>query len=127
MTRVKTIGSRVTEAKSRLTPQVNYGRGRARYEPGRDGRRSRVFARDKFRCQECLSNGVINILLLHSSNRDIVGYVDHYIPLAQGGQDTESNQWLLCKVCHDAKSVHDSKGVIRDPKDFGSLGVHGFA
>lgn len=127
MARVKTIGSRVTEAKPRLTVQVNYGRGRARYEPGRDGRRSRVIKRDKFRCQECLANGLINILLLHSRDRDLVGYVDHYIPLAQGGPDTENNQWLLCKSCHDTKSIHDSKGVIRDPKDFGCLDVPGFS
>lgn len=130
MARLKTIGNRVPLARSRIEPTrhgINYGRGRSRYAPGRDARRERVIKRDKFRCQQCLIDGAINILLIHSQDRYLVGYVDHYVPLSQGGPDTENNQWLLCKLCHDQKSIGDSQGVYRETKDFGVLGVAGFA
>lgn len=80
-----------------------------------------MFKRDKFRCRKHFEEmGQLVPLELHSSDKYAVGYVDHYIPLAQGGADTEDNQWLLCKCCHDEKSVEDSQGVVREPRDFGS-------
>lgn len=34
---------------------------------------------------------------------------DHIIPLAEGGQDTETNTQLLCCACHDQKSYAESE------------------
>lgn len=32
---------------------------------------------------------------------------DHRIPLAEGGQDDESNEQALCDECHEAKSLQE--------------------
>lgn len=125
MGRLKTLLPRVsTKTPSRtraLDSGKNWGQGRKRYAPGRDARRERVFKRDQYMCQGCKEHGRLTSLELHSPDRNLVGYVDHWIPLAQGGEDTERNQWLLCKTCHDAKSVEDSQGIVREPRDFGCL------
>ena len=121
MARLQTLKSRTTNDSSRLKPISRYGQGRSRYEPGRDSRRERVFKRDGYLCQMHKERGELLALELHSNDKHRVGYVDHYIPLAQGGPDTESNQWLLCKTCHDAKSAQDSMGVTMEPRDFGLI------
>lgn len=123
MARVQTVSRALGKPAARVAsagPSARYGRGRARYQPGRDSRRKRVYLRDKGLCQQCLANGVTTPLALHSKDKERVAWCDHYIPLAQGGEDTERNQWILCKRCHDAKSVEDSQGVWREPRDFGA-------
>ena len=120
MSRTKSAPSRIASINQRVSTPNNWGRGRSRYAPGRDARRKRVFMRDGFQCQMCKQEGVNRLLSLHSADPYQVGYADHYIPLAHGGPDTESNQWVLCKDHHDEKSKEDSQGVARDQRDFGS-------
>jgi len=118
--RLKSLKPRVQARESRIKAKpVNYGRGRTRYEPGRDARRKRVYMRDKGQCRQCGEKGVLKAVHLHSKDRELVGYCDHYVPLAQGGPDTESNQWMLCCECNDRKNIEDSQGVVREPRDFG--------
>ena len=83
--RVATLNTTTAATPSR------FGQGRKRYAPGRDSRRKRVFKRDKFRCRKHFEEmGQLVPLEVHSSDKYAVGYVDHYIPLAQGGADTRS-------------------------------------
>lgn len=125
--KLKMLGSRIQTLGTKLTPTSRWGQGRKRYAPGRDARRKRVFERDRYLCRACKEHGVLTALELHSPDRYAVGYVDHYVPLAQGGADEECNQWLLCKPCHDAKSAEDSRGTIREPRDMGFLDIGGIA
>jgi 5-methylcytosine-specific restriction protein A len=34
-------------------------------------------------------------------------HVDHKVPLAQGGQDAESNLQALCRTCHSRKTMRE--------------------
>lgn len=52
--------------------------------------RLRIKRRDCGLCQVCHRPGYI---------------VDHTIPLWEGGSDEDSNKQLICKPCHDAKSL----------------------
>lgn len=54
----------------------------------------RIMERDGYRCAECQRFAVNHA-------------VDHVIPLAEGGSDTDENKQLLCRgpgKCHDRKS-----------------------
>lgn len=120
MARTTSLKPRARQAPNRIASATRYGLGRKRYEPGRDSRRHRVFKRDLFRCRmHWESKAELVPLQLHSSDKHAVGYVDHWIPLDQGGPDTENNQWLLCKSCHDQKTAEDQR-TIREPRDFGA-------
>jgi 5-methylcytosine-specific restriction protein A len=35
--------------------------------------------------------------------------IDHRVPLANGGTDTEANVWPLCGPCHDEKSAAEHR------------------
>lgn len=54
--------------------------------------RQAVFARDRFRCQNCLADGDIVIL-----------DPDHGVPRGAGGADRRSNITAYCRRCHLAK------------------------
>jgi 5-methylcytosine-specific restriction protein A len=62
-----------------------------------DRLRLRILARDKHLCQACLIKG-----------RAVPGnHVDHIKPKSQGGTDDEGNLQVLCRACHDAKTLTD--------------------
>jgi 5-methylcytosine-specific restriction protein A len=72
-------------------------------ESGRGGRpwrrlRDRVIARDNGLCQPCLKVGLVTPF----------SEVDHIIPKAQGGDDSESNLQCICSDCHKAKTHKES-------------------
>lgn len=52
--------------------------------------RDRIRKRDCGLCQNCDHLGSV---------------VDHKKPLWAGGSDEDDNKWVLCPVCHDAKSA----------------------
>lgn len=39
------------------------------------------------------------------------GEVDHVLPCALGGEATEANARLLCRVCHTAKTADDIRSI----------------
>ena len=54
---------------------------------------------------------VITCQACHREGRTTLGtYADHIKPIAKGGTGERTNYQLLCKPCHDAKSLAD-KGV----------------
>ncbi|WP_205124362.1 HNH endonuclease [Tsukamurella asaccharolytica] len=61
--------------------------------PEHRARRRRVFARDGHRCKirgpQC--TGAADVL-------------DHIVPIAEGGDETDENCQTACNPCHDAKS-----------------------
>lgn len=65
-----------------------------------DKLRAAVLKRDLHLCQHCLKQG-----------RGKTGtHVDHIKPKAKGGTDALSNLQVLCRSCHDAKTLAD-KGI----------------
>ena len=121
MPRVKTLKSRVRMTPSRVkTSPSTTTRGRGR--GGRPWRRTRalIFKRDQYRCRKHYEeHGKLVPLLLHSDDKTKVGYVDHNIPLSQGGDDSERNLWLMCKECHDQKTQEESQGIQQEYRDMG--------
>lgn len=61
--------------------------------------RNRIRARDCGLCQACKAKGVVALGVA----------VDHKVPLWAGGSDAESNKWLLCQPCHDAKTAEEAR------------------
>lgn len=53
-----------------------------------------ILKRDSGLCQPCLAAGRVTVAT----------QVDHIIPRAQGGTDTEDNLRSICKACHQAKT-----------------------
>lgn len=52
--------------------------------------RKRRLERTNYLCERCLSRGAVCVATV----------VDHIVPLAHGGADTDSNTRNLCKPCH---------------------------
>lgn len=72
-----------------------------KYSPEFYKLRKVVKKRDQGLCVRCNYQGVIR-----------AGHeVDHYINVAQGGTDTLNNLWLLCKHCHQTKTIRESRGL----------------
>ena len=42
--------------------------------------------------------------------------VDHIVPLAEGGTDTESNLQVLCACCHAIKSASEARARAADSR-----------
>jgi 5-methylcytosine-specific restriction protein A len=57
--------------------------------------RKRALVRDGFACRQC---GATEHLT-----------VDHFVPLARGGDNSLSNLWTLCTRCHDLKTRDEAK------------------
>lgn len=68
-----------------------------------DKLRLHVLARDKHLCQACLKAGRIT-----EGNQ-----VDHIVPKAKGGTDDLHNLQVICRPCHDDKSIRDRGGRPR--------------
>jgi len=62
------------------------------------GMRARLFAADPL-CVECERHGRVTL----ATQRD------HITPLAEGGQDDDSNVQGLCGPCHESKSKAESQ------------------
>lgn len=60
--------------------------------------RRRLFAREPL-CRECVKQGRTTAATIR----------DHIIPLAEGGQDVESNTQPLCQRCSDEKTARESR------------------
>ncbi|WP_409245933.1 HNH endonuclease [Enterobacter cloacae] len=57
----------------------------------------RILKRDRGLCQECLRRGAITEATS----------VDHRLPLAHGGSDSDDNLESLCTPCHRAKTARE--------------------
>ncbi|MGF2654853.1 HNH endonuclease [Serratia marcescens] len=81
----------------------NYKPGQSRHQRGYGSRwdviKPRILKRDKGLCQECLRRGAI-------TEADCV---DHIVPLAHGGDDSEANLQSLCTPCHRAKTARERR------------------
>ena len=58
--------------------------------------RVQVAAQAQHRCGYCLTQEVVSGVPLT---------LEHIIPRALGGSDTEENLWLSCRLCNEAKGV----------------------
>lgn len=58
--------------------------------------RQRVAEQARYRCSYCLTQEVVSGVPLT---------VEHIVPQAKGGQTTEENLWLSCRLCNEAKGV----------------------
>lgn len=91
-----------------------FERKRAKQKSGRGGRpwqrkRERIFRRDRFLCQICLEQGVLTSVELHGPNH---GVLDHKIPTAEGGDDTDANLQTICQQCDKEKTQEESKRYL---------------
>jgi len=59
--------------------------------------RERILLRDEYTCQKC---GCVTVDL----------QIDHVVPLALGGAESDVNRQCLCRKCHDLKSLEEEKG-----------------
>lgn len=64
-------------------------------------RNKRIKVRDRFTCQNRLC-GLVTAQL----------QVDHRLPVALGGDDSEENCRCLCEVCHDIKTKIENHGMM---------------
>lgn len=58
--------------------------------------RQRIAEQARYRCGYCLTQEVVSGIPLT---------LEHIIPKAKGGQDTEENLWLSCRLCNEAKGI----------------------
>ena len=58
--------------------------------------RQRVAQQAQFRCGYCQTQEVVSGVPLT---------LEHILPKARGGSDTEENLWLSCRLCNEAKGV----------------------
>lgn len=63
-------------------------------------RNDRIKLRDQYTCQEC-------------GRATEIGNVDHKVPLAEGGDDSDQNVRWVCLDCHAEKSKHEKLRGIR--------------
>ena len=80
---------------------VQHQRGLSRHQRGYGSKwtviRARILKRDKGLCQLCLRVGVVREAKT----------VDHIIPKAHGGTDSDNNLQSLCWPCHNAKTARE--------------------
>lgn len=58
--------------------------------------RQRIAEQARYRCGYCLTQEVVSGIPLT---------LEHITPKAKGGQDTEENLWLSCRLCNEAKGI----------------------
>jgi hypothetical protein len=58
--------------------------------------RQRIAKQAHFRCGYCLTQELVTGIPLT---------LEHLMPKAKGGQTTEDNLWLSCRLCNEAKGV----------------------
>jgi 5-methylcytosine-specific restriction endonuclease McrA len=83
-------------------PDWKHG-GRSRHQRGYgwgwEKLRTHILARDKHLCQPCRSGSPSRVTPATE--------VDHIVPKAKGGTDSECNLQAICEPCHRAKSIAD--------------------
>lgn len=96
--RVKLVNtSRVAVPRKQLSSEHVRPRGRINQR-----NRERVLRRDGYICVNCKAGGMIVM----------ADEVDHIVPLAAGGSDTDENKQSLCKLCHVEKTARErAKGL----------------
>ena len=75
--------------------------------------RKRILIRDKYLCQQCKREGRVKV-----GNQ-----VDHIKPKARGGTDDEANLEVLCRDCHDEKTLKEQG---KKPRRFTKIGSDGW-
>lgn len=80
-----------------------------RYPDDWDERRSRVYERDDYTCQNCgVQGGPHGAVELHA---------DHITPISKRGSHRLDNLQTLCRTCHDYKTVRDTgEGLQQTPE-----------
>lgn len=73
--------------------------------------RERILKRDQYLCVSCRARGKLTEAT----------EVDHRVPLAQQGDDAESNLQSLCADCHQAKTIAENGGTQKQ-----AIGVDGW-
>lgn len=58
--------------------------------------RHRIAVQSRYRCGYCLTLEAVSGIPLT---------IEHLIPKAKGGDDTEDNLWLSCRLCNEAKGI----------------------
>lgn len=106
MARLQSLRPQVATLPSRVQSTASLGES---YGQGRGGRpwrrlREQVLKRDGHLCQSCRSKGELVL----------ANEVDHIVPLAEGGTDSEANLQAICRSCHDAKTKAEAaRGAAR--------------
>lgn len=92
--------------------------GKSRHERGYgsawDRLRKTILTRDKHLCQHCFAKGRVT-----AGNQ-----VDHIKPKAKGGTDDPANLTVLCRPCHDRKTIADQGKVRRKTRP--AVGLDGW-
>ena len=91
------------ECEQRTGWKNRQGSGRGGRSWGR--KRKRIFKRDKYICQRHLVNQVYVFVELHGANH---GVLDHIVPLAEGGTDSDENLQTICQQCDKEKTAEES-------------------
>lgn len=71
--------------------------------------RSKLFERDRWRCQVC---GIRTPKRLRGKLSDNAPELDHRVPLAMGGDHTWANVQLACRRCNAMKAAHRVVGQL---------------
>ena len=58
--------------------------------------RRRIAGKARYRCGYCLTQEVVSGIPLT---------LEHIIPKVKGGPDEETNLWLSCRLCNEAKGI----------------------
>ncbi|WP_312547568.1 HNH endonuclease signature motif containing protein [Massilia sp.] len=99
MVKLRTLQPRLQPARvNRLTAAPAATAERKRGSAG-VADRNRIRKRDCGLCQACKAKGLVALGVA----------VDHKVPLWAGGSDDDSNKWLLCQPCHDAKTAEEAR------------------
>ena len=70
--------------------------------------RDHILHRDSFTCKECERNGRLTQAYA----------VDHIIPKAQGGTDSEQNLEAICYKCHKIKTQKESQNIHKPAQKY---------
>ena len=84
--------SRVAVPRKQLSSEHVRPRGRINQR-----NRERVLKRDDYICVNCKAAGMTAV----------AEEVDHIVPLAAGGSDTDENKQSLCRLCHAEKTARE--------------------
>lgn len=100
MPKLQTLKPRLATAPTSRVPMLKVRPGTVERKRGSAGvkDRNRIRERDCGLCQACDAQGRVSLGT----------EVDHKVPLWAGGSDDESNKWLLCTPCHEAKTAAEA-------------------
>lgn len=106
-------GKHVRWVSDRAPVDANLGtrrrQARIRATGGKRSNRLRVCERDGWRCQLC---GISTPRVASGTGRPDAPHMDHIVPLAAGGADTDDNAQCLCRRCNVRKGAR-TRGQLR--------------